>query len=183
MDVTAQEQMTQGLRRREAYLEEAQRLSRTGSFGWNVVDGEIFWSDEIFRIFEYNRTIKPTLELALQRVHPDDRSVVEQLIERVSRERTEFDFENRLLMPDGSVKYLRCVGRPSGDESGPLEIVGAVTDITERKLAEKKLRRSEECVLEAQRLSHTGSWQRDVASGAFTISPEMGRIWGALPGG
>jgi PAS domain S-box-containing protein len=182
MDVTAQEQISQELRRKEACLEETQRLSHTGSFGWNVVDGEIFWSDETFRIFEYDRTIEPTLELALQRVHPDDRSVVEQLIERVSRERTEFDFEHRLLMPNGSVKYLRWVGRPSGDESGRLEIVGAVTDITEHKLAETKLRRSEESLLEAQKLSHTGSWQRDVASGAFTISPEMGRIWGVRPG-
>jgi PAS domain S-box-containing protein len=74
------------------------------------------------------------------------------------------------------------VGRPSGDESGRLEIVGAVTDNTERKHAEKKLPRSEECLLEAQRLSYAGSWQRNVASGAFTISPEMGRIWGVRPG-
>ena len=159
MDVTEQEQMTQELRHREAYLEEAQRLSHTGSFGWNVLNGEIYWSDETFRIVEYDRTIKPTLELALQRIHPDDRELVQQVIVRASETRTNLDFEHRLLMSDGFVKYLRKVGRPLGDEPDRLEFVGAVTDITERKLAEKKLRRSEEFLLEAQRLSHTGSWR------------------------
>jgi PAS domain S-box-containing protein len=106
---------------------------------------------------------------------------VEQLIERVSRERTEFDFEHRLLMRDGSVKYLRIVGRPSGDESRRLEFVGAVTDVTVAKQAERKLRRSEECLLEAQRLSHTGSWRHDVASGTVIVSPEIYRIFGSSP--
>ncbi len=180
-DVTEQEQMTQELRRREAYLEEAQRLSHTGSFGWNVLNGEIYWSDETFRIVEYDRTIKPTLELALQRIHPDDRELVQQVIVRASEARTNLDFEHRLLMPDESVKYLRKVGRPLGDEPDRMEFVGAVTDITERKLAEKKLRRSEEFLLETQRLSHTGSWRHDVASGEVTVSPEIHRIFGSSP--
>jgi PAS domain-containing protein len=170
MDVTEQEQMTQELRHREAYLEEAQRLSHTGSFDWNVLNGEINWSDETFRIVEYDRTIKPTLELALRRIHPDDRELVQQVIVRASEARTNLDFEHRLLMPDGFVKYLRKVGRPLGDAPDRLEFVGAVTDITERELAEKKLRRSEEFLLEAQRLSHTGSWRHDVASGEVTVS-------------
>src|ERR1700737_475483 len=71
MNVTEQEQMTQELRRREAYLEEAQRLSHTGSFGWNVLSGEMSWSDETFRIFECDRAAKPTLEWVLGRIHPD----------------------------------------------------------------------------------------------------------------
>jgi PAS domain S-box-containing protein len=163
-------------------LSEAQKLSHTGSFGWDVSSGELYWSPETFRIFEYEPTTKVTVELGLQRTHPEDRSAVEQLFERVSRERTEFDFEHRLLMPDGSVKYLRIVGRPSGEESGCLGFVGAVTDITERKLAEKELRRSEESLLEAQRLSHTGSWRHDAASRTFIVSPEMYRIFGIKSG-
>ncbi|MCU1249150.1 MAG: Formate hydrogenlyase transcriptional activator, partial [Edaphobacter sp.] len=169
------------LRRSEAYLSEAQKLSHTGSFGWEGCSGGIYWSPETFRIFEYEQTTKVTVDLVLQRTHPEDRSSMEQLIERVSRARTEFDFECRLLMPDGSVKYLRIVGSPSGEESGCVGFVGAVTDITERKRAEKELRRSEESLLEAQRLSQTGSWRHDVASGAVVVSPETCRIFGVGP--
>src|SRR4029077_11984252 len=104
-----------------------------------------------------------------------------QLIERASREMTAFDFEHRLLMPGGSVKYLRVVGHPSIDESGRFEFVGAVTDITERKQAEEKLRRSEADLLEAQRLSLTGSYKHDILSGTITSSPESHRIWGTTP--
>src|SRR5882762_4590140 len=92
---------TEALRRSEGYLAEAQELSHTGSFGWDVSSGEIYWSRETFRIFECEPTAKVTLELVVQRTHPEDRSAVQQLIERVSRERTKFDFEHRLLMPDG----------------------------------------------------------------------------------
>jgi PAS domain S-box-containing protein len=138
------------LRRSEAYLAEAQKLSHTGSFGWDVSSGKIYWSQETFRIFEYDPPTEPTLELVLHRTHPEDRALVRQLIDRVSHERKDFDFEHRLLMPDGSVKYLRVVGRPSKDESGSFELVGAVTDITERKRAEEELHQKEGSLLEAQ---------------------------------
>ena len=100
----------EALRRSEAYLAEAQRLSHTGSFGWNVASGEIYWSRETFRIFEYEPAPRFRLKLVMQRTHPEDRSAVQQFIDRVSRERKDFDFEHRLLMPDGSVKYVRVVG-------------------------------------------------------------------------
>jgi len=112
-------QAEKNLRRSETYLAEAQKLSHTGSFGWDVSSGEIYWSQETLRIFEYEPTTKVTTELIMRRTHPEDRLAVRQLIERVSRERTEFDFEHRLLMPDGSVKYLRVVGHPSNDERAP----------------------------------------------------------------
>lgn len=134
----------EALQRSEAYLAQAQRLSHTGSFGWDVSNGEIYWSLETFRVFDYDPSAKVTIESVLQRTHPEDRSAVQQIIERVSRERTEFDFEHRLLMPDGSVKYLRVVGRPSKDEWGCFEFVGAVTDVTERKRAGEALRASEQ---------------------------------------
>src|SRR5258707_12847340 len=138
------------LRRSEAYLAEAQKLSHTGSFGWDVSSGKIYWSQETFRIFEYDPSAEPTLELVFHRTHPEDRALVRQLIDRVSQERKDFDFEHRLLMPNGSVKYLRVVGRPSKDESGSFEFVGAVTDITERKLAEEELHQKEASLREAQ---------------------------------
>jgi len=132
----------EALRRSEAYLAEAQKLSHTGSFGWDVSSGEIYWSRESFRIFDYEPAATVSIELAVQRIHPEDRLSVQQLIDRVSRERKAFDFEHRLMMPDGSVKYVRVVGHPSQAESGSFEFVGAVTDITERKRAEADLRKA-----------------------------------------
>jgi len=134
----------EALRRSEAYLAEAQKLSHTGSFGWDISSGEINWSRETFRIFGYEPAAKSTIDLVVQRIHPEDAAYVQQIIDRVTRERTEFDFEHRLLMPDGSVKHVHVVGRPSEDESGRFEFVGAVTDITERKRAEALLSESEQ---------------------------------------
>src|SRR4029077_5618060 len=165
------------LQRREAYLAEAQKLSHTGSFGWDVSSGELTWSRETFRIFEYEPTDKVTIDLVVQRTLPEDRLAVQQLIERVSRERTEWDFEHRLLMPDGSIKYLRVVGHPSRDASGSFEFVGAVTDITERKRGEEALRRSEGYLAEAQKLTRSGSWAWDVRTRAVFWSQEIFRIY------
>src|SRR5258707_14027163 len=92
----------EALRRSEAYLAEAQKLSHTGSFGWDVSSGEINWARGTFRIFEYDPASKITIKRIVERTHPEDRSAVQQLIECVSLEMTEFDFEHRLLMPDGS---------------------------------------------------------------------------------
>jgi len=169
------------LQRSEAYLAEAQGLSHTGSFGWRVSTGEIIWSEESFRIFQYDQTTKPTVELILQRVHPQDLALVEQIIERASRDGEDFDFEHRLLMPDGSLKYVRVVAHTLSDESGSVEFIGAVTDITERKRAEEALRRSEGYLAQAQRLTQSGSWAWNVRTGARFWSQETFRIFGYDP--
>jgi PAS domain S-box-containing protein len=140
----------EALRRSEAYLAEAQKLSHTGSFGLDAPSGKIYWSQETFRIFEYEPPTEPTLELVLHRTHPEDRQKVRQIIDSFSQERRDFDFEHRLLMPNGSVKFLRVMGRPSEDGSSNFEFVGAVTDITGRKQAEEELRQKEASLHEAQ---------------------------------
>jgi len=165
--------------RTEAYLAEAQRLSHTGNFGWRPSTGEILWSEETFRIFRYDRATKPTMELVLERVHPEDAAFVKQAIERSSQDGRNFDHEYRLVMPDGSVKYVHVVAHALSDESGGVEFVGAVTDTTENQRAEEALRRSESNLAEAQRLTHTGSWVWQVAGrDALHLSEEWYRIYG-----
>jgi PAS domain S-box-containing protein len=165
--IEAQERIEAALLQSEMYLTEAQRLSVTGSFGWNVANGEIVWSDETFRIFECDRTTKPAVEFIVQRTHPEDRAAVQQTIERASIDGNDFDHEYRLLMPDGSVKYVHAVAHSARDASGSIEFFGAVTDVTVAKETERKLRRSEAYLDEAQRLSHTSSWAWDVRRREF----------------
>jgi PAS domain S-box-containing protein len=141
MDGTEQAQLTQELQRREAYLAEAQRLSHTGSFGWKPATGEIVWSDETYRIFEYDRSVKPTLDSVVQRVHPEDRADFKEVIDRASAGAPEFEHASRLLMPDGRVKHVQAIAHVLQAASGNREFVGAVTDITERKTSEDKVRR------------------------------------------
>lgn len=158
IDVTEHELLTQELRRREAYLAEAQRLSHTGSFGWKPDTGELIWSAETYRIFEYDRSVTPTIDLVVQRVHPEDRADVQSVIERASRGASDFEHAYRLLLPDGRVKHVHALAHATQNASGNREFVGAVTDITEQRRAEESLRESEYYLAEAQRLSQTGSW-------------------------
>jgi len=141
IDVTEHELLTQELRRREAYLTEAQRLSHTGSFGWKPDTGEIVWSDETYRIFEYDRSVKPTIDSSVQRVHPEDRADVGEVINRSFAGEPEFEHAYRLLLPDGRVKHVQAIARAVQNPSGDREFIGAVTDITERKTTEDKVRR------------------------------------------
>src|SRR5438132_6938730 len=180
--MTERKRAEEKLRQSEGYLSEAQRLSHTGSFGWRVSTGEMLWSEETFRIFQCDPTTKPTVELILRQTHPEDAAFVKQTIERASQDGKDFDFEHRLLMPDGSVKHIHVVARAERDESGELEFIGAVMDVSDRKLAEEALRRSESYLAEAQRLTHTGSWAWQVARrDALHLSEEWYRLYGFDP--
>ena len=176
---TERKQTEKALRRSEAYLAEAQRLSRTGSFGWNVSTAEHSWSDETYRIYGYNRGTTITLELVLQRAHPEDRERVWEVIDRASNGGTGFDIEHRLLMDDGSIKFVRVVAHLlAGDDPDGLLFVGAVTDITDAKRAGEALRRSERYLAEAQRLTHTGSWAwNEIAGQSVHWSQEHFRMF------
>jgi PAS domain S-box-containing protein len=144
-DLTVRKRAESALRRtQDTYLAEAQQLSQTGSFGWNLSSGRLFWSEQTFRIFGYDPLSVPTIELVLQRVHPDDLTLVQQVVDRAARDRQDFDFEHRLLMPDGSVKHLHVVAHPAKDEPGDLQFMGAIMDVTARKSAEEAMRDSEQ---------------------------------------
>ena len=181
MDVTDHGLFTRELRRREAYLAEAERLSHTGSFGWRVSSGEIFWSDETFRIFEFAPSSKVSMPMILERVHPQDVPSVEMAIAAAARGEG-IDLEHRLLMPDERIKYLQVVGKAERDETGSVEVIGAVMDVTTRKLTEIELRRSKAHLADAQRLSRTGSVGMDVSTKRIFWSEEAARIYGYPPG-
>jgi predicted ATPase/transcriptional regulator with GAF, ATPase, and Fis domain len=130
------------LQHSEAYLAQGQSISHTGSYARDVVSGEIYWSEETYNIFELDPAVKPTMELIFQRIHPDDREHVREIINHATKEKTDVDFEYRLLKPDGSVKYLHVRARALDPSSGNLEYVGAVTDVTAAKQARLELEKA-----------------------------------------
>src|SRR6202165_45999 len=153
----------ESLRQSEVYLAEAQRLSHTGSFGWKPSTGEINWSDETFRIFQYDRATKPTVALVSPRDHPEDAAFVQQTIERASQDARDFDHEYRLVMPDGSIKYVHVVAHALSDESNGIEFVGAIMDSRDRKRAEEELRRSEADLAHVNRVTTMGELTASLA--------------------
>ena len=109
----------QALRRNEMYLAEAERLSKTGSFGWNASTGELYWSDGSYRVFGYDPTVKPSVQLVIERTHPDDRMRQRQILGRAALEGRDFTLDHRLLMVDGSVKHVQVVAhRLAGEDQG-----------------------------------------------------------------
>jgi PAS domain S-box-containing protein len=163
IDIEERHRAEDALRRSEAYLAEAQRLSRTGSFGWEVSTGEILWSEETNRIFQYDRTTKPTVELILQRVHPEDAGHVKETIESASMNGKDFEHEYRLVMPDDSVKHVHVVAHALSNESGRIEFVGAVMDVTERKRAEEALREAQANLARVARVTTMGELTASLA--------------------
>jgi PAS domain S-box-containing protein len=167
-------------RRLEAYVSEAQRLSRTGSFGWSVASDEHFWSAETFRIFELDPSSTVSLKAILERIHPLDMPAVQLAMEAANRAEG-LDLEFRLLIPDGRTKYLHVVGQPEKDENGNVEVIGAVMDVTARKLTEIELGRSRAHLADAQRLSRTGFVGMEVSTKRIFWSEEAARIYGYPP--
>src|ERR1700719_2517752 len=143
VDIEDRKRAETALQRSEAYLAEAQRLSRTGSFGWDVASGALYWSRETFSILGYPDGTTPTLDLVFQRVHPDDRSAVQEAVARASGGGTELQLEHRLVLPDGATKHVHVVARAAVSASGAREFVGAVSDVTATRLAEEHIRRNE----------------------------------------
>jgi PAS domain S-box-containing protein len=142
-DVTDRKRAEENLARSEAFLTEGQKLTRTGSWRWNPGSGDILLSRETFRIFGVDRlTTKPTRELFLHFIHPDDKARVKSGIERIAHEKSDFELDYRIVLSDGSQKYIHAVGRPVFTASGEfIEFIGTVMDVTERKRSEEELLR------------------------------------------
>jgi PAS domain S-box-containing protein len=162
-DLKALAKLSGELARSEAYLAEAQRLSRTGSFGWRVSTGEIVWSKKTFRVFGYDPSLAVTLDMVIQRVHPDDRALVQKTLDRASRDGKDFDFEYRLLMPDGSIKQVHVVAQPVKDRTGGLDFIGAVMDVTEARRVEEQMHQARAELAHAARVTTLGELTAAIA--------------------
>jgi PAS domain S-box-containing protein len=151
------------LQRSEAYLAEAQKLSRTGSIGYNVTTGEFFWSEETYEILGFGRNVEPSIDTAVERVHPDDRALVRHEVERAIRRERNFDYEHRLLMPDGQIKHVHVVAHLVKTASGSEELLGALMDVTQAKKAQEELQTAQAELAHASRVATLGEISASIA--------------------
>jgi PAS domain S-box-containing protein len=161
-DITDRKQSEENLRRSEAYLAEAQELSLTGSFGWDISADEHFWSDETFRIFEYDVSTKITLKMIMERVHPLDIPLIRQAVALASNG-LDFDYECRLLMPSDAVKHIHIVAHATRDQDGRQKYIGAVQDVTQRRLSEEALSTARSELARVARITSLGAMTASIA--------------------
>lgn len=138
-DITQRKQSEEKLRRSQAFLSEAQHLSSTGSFSWRVAANQITWSDQLYRIFEFTRDETITLERIASRIHPEDLPLFDTMTDLARTDGRGFEYEYRLLMADQSIKYLHTTAHGSREQDGELEYIGAIQDVTQRRVSEEAL--------------------------------------------
>jgi PAS domain S-box-containing protein len=181
LDLSEQKRSEEALRRSEYYLVEAQRLSHTGSWAFNVATREIVhWSQEHFRIFGFDpEDGMPSFETLMQRIHPDDRVSAAEVIERGVREKTDYEQDFRIVLPDGTMRYIHITGRPVFNSSGdPIEFVGTVMDVTERKLVENALRESQENLARTEQFSLVMATHTDLEGRWLKVPPTLCKLLG-----
>ena len=168
------------LERTQRQLEELQRLAKLGSWEFDVRENRVSWTDGLYSIYGLTRESFPaTYEGYLDRVHPDDRERVARTIGAALEQGGSFEFEERIIRPDGTIRTLLSVGRVVRDlNEAPLQLIGVCRDITDEKRAQHALERREKELAHAQAIAHLGSWVFDVAADSISWSDEMYRIYG-----
>ncbi len=177
-DIDDRRRVEEELRRSAALMTQAQRLTVTGSVWWRPATEEIYWSDEAYRVAGQVSGILPSMEMMFDRCHPEDIPIVRESISIAISRGENVDIEHRLVMPDGATKYVHVVLQNIGADPADPEFIGAVADITDRKIAEENLRRSDVLLSEGQRISRTGTFSWKVDTDEITFSDELNRIFG-----
>jgi PAS domain S-box-containing protein len=139
-DITERKRAEEALRRSEAYLSEGQRLSHTGSWARCITSGEVYFSQESHRIFGFAPNTNVTIEMILSRIHPDDRAAAQETIQKANLDSVDFDLHYRIILDDGSIRYVHVIGHPVRKPDGQVaEFIGTHVDVTERRLSRKAL--------------------------------------------
>ncbi len=187
-DVTSRKRAEEELRRSEAFLAEGQHLSRIGNFSWSVASNEIMWSEQLYRIFEFDPGLTITLELIGSRVHQDDLPMLFDMVERARNGSSDFEYEHRLIMPGNSIKHLHLIAHRAPDRDGQVEYIGAVQDVTERRRSEEALSKARSELAHVARASSLGVLTASIAhevnqplSGIITNASTCLRMLGADP--
>ncbi|MBA1144428.1 PAS domain-containing protein [Mesorhizobium neociceri] len=163
-DMTARKRAEDALRRSEAFLAEGQHLARMGNLSWHVTSGEIIWSEQLYRIFEFEPDTVITLDRMASRVHPEDMPMIVNTVERAQRGDREFECQPRIVLPDQSVKYLHLIAHRAGCHGdGQIEYIGAVLDITQRRLSEEALEKLRSELAQVTRIMSLGALTASIA--------------------
>jgi PAS domain S-box-containing protein len=164
-DISKRKKVERALRRSEAFLAEGQHLGQIGSYSWRVATDEITWSAELYRIYEFEIGVPVTLELIRTRVHPGDISLIEKMkmVDQAREGGHDFEWQNRLMMPDGSIKYIHAVARATRDQDGQLEYIAAVQDVTARRLAEEARDKARSELTHVDRVMSLGTMTASIA--------------------
>src|SRR6202171_4597794 len=185
-DRAERKQAEQQLRRSEAFLAEGQRISHTGSWGWVLSSGKVIWSEEQYRMlgFEPGKE-EPSVDLFLSALHPEDRSRVRHTLEEAMRAKQAYAMSYRVVVPDGSIRHLRSVGRPVPTETGEVdEFIGTTSDITERVQTEAALLARQEMLDLAQKAARAAAfeWRIGTGEGGNRWSADLEAMFGLAPG-
>ncbi|HMG73298.1 MAG TPA: PAS domain-containing protein [Pyrinomonadaceae bacterium] len=187
-DIEDRKRAQEDVRRSEAFLAETQRLTSIGSFSWLVATDEITWSEELYRIYEFDPGITITLEVIRTRVHPEDLTLYEKMVEQARNGADDFEWQYRLLMPDQSIKYMHAVAQATRDSGGQLEYIAAVRDVTARRLSDEALDRARSELARVARVMSLGALTASIAhevnqplSGIITNASTCMRMLDAEP--
>lgn len=188
LDLSEQKRAEKALRRSEAFLAEGQRLGQIGSYSWRVATGEITWSEQLYRIYGFEIGVPVTLELIRTRVHPDDVTLYEKMVEQVRTDRKDFEWQYRLIMPDHSIKYLQAVARAARDSDGQIEYIAAIQDVTARRLSEEARDKARSELAHVARMMSLGTLAASIAheinqplAGIVTNASTCQRMLAAAP--